>query len=679
MVCKKVIYGALMIKFPDWQKLIRDNLFLLPALALPVVIFAFTLSRYYGFYYDNHYFNLLALEMMDKFRLCFYLGSTYSIHSTLFSYLVYPFFYIFGPTDFSMEFVSALFHLGVVIVCYKLGKDFFSKAFGLIFAYLVAVAPLYLINVYTWNEYTLIAFLNILSVYYYLCAFREHSGQKMILSSFFYALSCLQAIYSMLLLLFFVTYALINLINFRSDAANFNQESKSSGTPIFLRIVFYIGAALSFLYLILLLRAMFISSYAPLYYAGILLLALLSYFGFRKLPGILQVTLRFHLLFFVIAAVILLSADLFVQLDVNFFGQQFGHYRDTYYAGGLGPFRAPFVFGGKALAIFGRPVYLSVLSSIFAFRTGYAKVAFDIYESARVMVSYYRQCYDPAVILFFLFGIAGLFFDIARRGYKRERLDTRQIFPLAWLIASTAAFVNVYPYHMLRIYILPMPYLLAALGINYIADMAAYIYNRRRFAGTAALVVLTLFLSLRQVDFSVKNIFRKYRSDKARSNYYLLFHGWTYGRGYKEVGDFLLKNAPLKIDGKFRSAFVYTISPYTSHGICSIFYNDIDWYTQNKIKIIYDEIHTSYNKYGSRASLIQYLAYLFTLYPDIETVFFADFYDTKDNFAFFSKMHPDIAYYKIINDDDTLDYDCVLYKFDRDSWQSQLSANYTGQ
>ena len=666
-----------MIKFPDWRTLIKNNLLFLPALAMPAVIFAFTISRYYGFYYDNHYFNLLALEMMDKFRLCFYLGSTYSIHSTVFSYLVYPFFYIFGPTDFSMEFVSALFHLGVVIVCYKLGKDFFSKAFGLIFAYLVAVAPLYLINVYTWNEYTLIAFLNILSVYYYLRAFREHSAGKMALSGFCYALSCLQAIYSMLLLLFFVTYALINLINNRRDAVNFKQGPKSSGVSVFLRVVFYIGAVLAFFYLILLLRAMFISSFAPLYYAGIGLLIFLGYFLFRKLPGILQEALRFHLLFFVLAAVILLLADLFVQLDVNFFGQQFGHYRDTYYAGGIGPFRAPFVFGGKALYIFGRPVYLSVLSSIFAFRTGYAKVAFDLSESARIMVSYYRQCYDPAVNLFFLFGIVGLFFDIARRAYKRERLDTKQIFPLAWLIAATAAFVNIYPYHMLRIYILPMPYLLAALGIKYIGDLSAYVYNRRRFAGTLALVALTLFLSLRQIGFSVKNIFRKFTADKARYMYFPLFHGWPYGRGYKEAGDFLLKNAPLKKDGKFRSAFIFTISPYTSGGICSIFYNDMDWYTQNKIKIIYDEIHTSYNKYGSRESLIQYLAYLFSLYPDIETLYFADFYDTKDNFAFFSKCHPDIAYYKIINDDATLEYDCVLYKFDRDSWQSQMSANYT--
>ena len=277
-----------MIKFPDWRTLIKNNLLFLPALAMPAVIFAFTISRYYGFYYDNHYFNLLALEMMDKFRLCFYLGSTYSIHSTVFSYLVYPFFYIFGPTDFSMEFVSALFHLGVVIVCYKLGKDFFSKAFGLIFAYLVAVAPLYLINVYTWNEYTLIAFLNILSVYYYLRAFREHSAGKMALSGFCYALSCLQAIYSMLLLLFFVTYALINLINNRRDAVNFKQGPKSSGVSVFLRVVFYIGAVLAFFYLILLLRAMFISSFAPLYYAGIGLLIFLGYFLFRKLPGIFR-------------------------------------------------------------------------------------------------------------------------------------------------------------------------------------------------------------------------------------------------------------------------------------------------------------------------------------------------------------------------------------------------------
>ena len=128
---------------------------------------------------------------------------------------------------------------------------------------------------------------------------------------------------------------------------------------------------------------------------------------------------------------------------------------------------------------------------------------------------------------------------------------------------------------------------------------------------------------------------------------------------------FLLRCARLKYKGKLKSIFIFTIAADTSAGICSLFYNSIDWYTKNEIRIIYDVKPVSLVKYGTGQALAQYLNQLFYEYPDVQAIYFADFYDTKDNFSFFSKIHPDIPYYQIVNDDDLLDYDCILYKFVR--------------
>lgn len=651
----------------------KDNFLLFSAFVIPVLIFVFTLGRYYGFYYDNHYFNLLALDLMQGLRPWLYLGSHYTIHSSLYSWLVLPLFYIFGPADFSMELLSSIFHLGTILLCFKLGEKFFSRSIGIIFAFLVSVAPIYLVNIYTWPECSLIAFLNLAAIYYFLAGFQEGAKQKVILSGILFCLSCSQSIYSIALLPVFLIYAVWNASSPATRHGGLIAMTPTAPHSITLRAACYLAVIAAASYLIFLIEAMYIGrAWRALYYGAVLLSVFAAAVIFSKLSAKTKSRLSFNCLFFVITATALLLLDLFVQLDMNFFAQRFGYYRDTTFAGGFGVARPPFTLGGAPLAILGRPLYLSVLTSLFAFGSLYSRISFNLWEFFRTMFSYYKECFPAAINIFFIIGITGLLSNAAGHKYRRVALKTGPIFALSWLLGITFSFFNSYPQHILRIYILPMPYFIAALGVYYSSKAAGYVFKGRRSAFALTAFALVSFLSYKQLIFSKGNIYDKYGSDKSRSNYFRLFYGWPYGRSYKEAGEFLLKDAPLKDGRDFRSIFIYTIAADTAQGICSLFFNNIDWYTRNKIKILYDTKPISRVKYGSKSALAAYLKQLFTEHPAVQAVYFADFYDTKDNFSFFSKMHPDIRPYKIVNDDNGLDYDCILYKFERNIWQGRL-------
>lgn len=646
---------------------------LFAALAMPIVIFIFSIGRYYGFYYDNHYFNLLALDLMGGFRPWLYLGSHYTIHSSLYSWLVLPLFYLFGPTDFSMELLSAIFHLGTIVFCFKLGNGFFNRKIGIIFAFLVSIAPIYLLNIYTWPEYSLIAFLNLSSIYYFLTGFSEGSKRRIILSSVLFSLSCSQSIYSIALSPVYLVYALFQAYLYLRNPGQPKYLPVRRKKSLFSAALIYLPVLIAFLYLAASLEAMFIGrSFRILYYGAICLVTFAGISIFNKLSAGAKKILNFSCLFFIITATALLLMDLFIQLDINFFGRNFGYYRDTTFAGGFGTARPFFVFGGAPLAIFGRPLYMSVLSSLLPFSSLYSRVSFSLPEFFRTQLAYYKNCFPPAINIFIIIGIIGILADILYRKFKKFPLNAGLIFALIWLLGITLAFFNAYAQQMLRIYVLPMPYLFAALGVYYVSRAAQYGFKGKRGVLVLTASIVVLFLSLKQLLFIKGNIYDKYKYDKNRSNYFKLFHGWPYGRSYKEAGEFLLKDAPLKERDKFKSILVYTIAGDTSQGICSVFYNNIDWYTRNKIKILYDAKPVSRIKYGSSSALAGYLSRLFAAYPDVRAIYFADFYDTKDNFSFFSKMHPHIKPYKIVNDDDNLDYDCILYKFERDNWQGSI-------
>jgi hypothetical protein len=49
-------------------------------------------------------------------------------------------------------------------------------------------------------------------------------------------------------------------------------------------------------------------------------------------------------------------------------------------------------------------------------------------------------------------------------------------------------------------------------------------------------------------------------------------------------------------------------------------------------------------------------------------VYFSDFVDKDNNFAYFSAAHPDMEPYRIVDDDGLPAFDCMLFRFERSSW-----------
>ncbi|MDP2941078.1 MAG: glycosyltransferase family 39 protein [Candidatus Omnitrophota bacterium] len=655
-------------------KFIKRHSLLLATLAIPCLIFIFTLGKYYGIYYDNHYFHLLGMGLLENFRVFLYLGSHYTVHSSLYSYLLYPVFFLFGPSDLTMESVSAVFHLLSILLCFKLGSRIFSRACGYVFAALFAVAPFFLINIYTVNEYSLTVFLNLAGTYYFLSAFAENSRRKMVFAALIYALSCFHTIYALLSLPFFTLYSLAQL--FRARGADLPAEDQ----PLFwmkskflkFAAVFLLGIA--YLYLFLLLREMFIRENQIICYLLLACFIFLSAVVWKFLNGQVKERIKFCSLFTVVAVGALLLLDLFVQLDINLLHGYFGYWKDTSYVGGFGSGRPFFYFAGRAIKIFGKDIYFSVLSSLLCFTNSYTRGSLDLHAISKIMFSFYKNCFPPAVNIFFLIGVLGLSIEFVAGVYRKSRLGMKVIFPLVWLLATIAVFVNTEPLNVRRVALVPMPYLLAGLGICFSGNAlgaalskAGRIKNIKRAVSiiTAGIACVVTFL---QLGFLKAKVFDRYKYNDDYSGFYHLFHNWPYGRTYKEAGDFLLADAPLKKDGKFRSIVISIIPP-------NWFYGNIEWYTRDKIKVIYDLRYAAYVNYGTKTALAKYLNGAFSGDPDIQEVYFLDLVDPKGENTFFSNIHPDILPYRLLNEGDSANYDCVLFKFERGTWQRQLGVS----
>ncbi|OGX46338.1 MAG: hypothetical protein A3G38_00400 [Omnitrophica WOR_2 bacterium RIFCSPLOWO2_12_FULL_51_8] len=656
------------MKLHPFKGLIGSNPWLALIVSLPAAIFVLTLGRYYGFYYDNHYFNLLSQELIGHFKVYFYLGSHYTVHSSFYSYLLYPLFLIFGPSNFSAQLLSACFHLLAVLVCYKLGGRFFSRGLGLIFAALFAAAPFFLINVYTLSEYSLTVFLNLTCLYYFLLAFEERSRQKMVGAAVIYALSCFHTIYSLLGFPFFALYSCAQLFPKRDDVV----LSGCGGCKFFRWPVFAVFF-LAYLYAVLLLKEMFMPAMGALYGSSLIVFAGIFFWSVKRLSGAIRERIKFSFLFIFISLGILLLLDLLVQIDINLFHQRFGYYRDTGYVGGFGTARVFFYFAGRQIKILGQNIYFSVISSLFAFTDSYTRGSLNLIEINRVMLGFYKGCFPPVINIFFIAGALGACLEFVRNGYKNSGFKVRLIFPLVWLIATSAAFVNTEPLNVRRIALAPMPYLFAGLGILYAGSALRFIAgiitkgSYQNKAALAAAAGITCSVTLSQLVFLKREVFDSYKYQNFNQNSYHFFHNWPYGRTYQEAGDFLLRDAPLKKGQTYRSIIVSIIPP-------NWFYGSIEWYTRDKIKVIYDLRYAAYINYGTKAALALYLNGAFLSSPDIEAVYFLDVVDPKGENNFFSRLHGDIPPYKVIDTGKAAVYDCLLYKFSRESWQEQLGV-----
>lgn len=647
-------------------------------LLLPAVVFACTLNRYYGYYYDNKFFNLLALELWESPRLYLYLGSHYHVPSTLYSYLAYPFFLVLGPGDLALELLSSIFHILTVLVCYMIGARFHGKVFGSVFAVLVALSPIHLIQIYTIPDLSFAVFLSVSALYLYMRGLEERSSPRVAISAAVYALACFQAIYFLLLMPFYAAYSLIYL---------FRKGGMAKNRRLLKRLM--AGAAAGSVFLILLpaygylyLLAQAVLGFQPqkwMVYAvaasGSALLVALR----KKLPDII-----FSMQFIYISVALLLYFDLMVQIDYWFFGHSFGYFLDAIPAGGYDG-RPAAHFAGRELTIYGKPVHMSVLTSMLEFvgngTESFARTGASSFESLRHLYSaYYLKSY-PASIVWLSF--AGAFFFIISSVAKILRGDARAvlyIYPLVLLATVLIPIADLGPdyYNIRRIYIPPVPYLFAAFGITVIARAALYpamalCHRHREYELVAAsAAILAAFVTLAQIGYSIDNIYQRYDSDRKTKMYFRLFYGHAYGRSYKEVGDFLLKDAPPRQGGAYRAALVFTIPEDTLIGRSLPLFNTVNWYARNQVKVIYDFKKKSSGLYGTKELLAAYLEKLFKENPALDAVYFADFVDYGENFSYFSKAHPAIKPYAVVDDGGHNNYDCKLYKFEKWYWKDAL-------
>lgn len=639
----------------------------------PAVLFAFTLGRYYGYYYDNKFFNLLALELLDDPSLYLYLGSHYHVPSSLYSYLSYLIMLVIGPGDIAVEIPAALSHLATAYLCYVLGRRFLGKPVGIAFGVLVAWAPMHLVQVYTMPDLSLAVLFNVAAIYLFLVGLETRSSMRVALSALIFSFGCFQAIYSLLLLPFY----LLSAITFTvwPDEANVGEKSTGSGKKVAAAAALVLSLP-AYTYLYLLYRATYLphSGYSLVFLSGFLLAFLLL----MKKSLHASERLFFPAFFFALTAALLSYFDLIIQLDYYFFGHSFGYYIEADVAGGYGG--RPLVhFMGKELSLFGIPVRMSVLTSMFEFvGKDFARLsAVNVEGLVHLYSAYFIKSFPPQVQLLFFAGVIGLVWRAASCIRSGMRPSLFAIFPLFWLASVVNPFIDLGPdyFNIRRIYILPMPYLVAAIGAVEVSLMAGKVLKGSRVPLLIAIVALT---TSAQIQFSADNIFTKALNDKKAGMYFKLFYGHYYGRSYGETGAFLLNDAPLKEKGLYRSALIFTIPEDSFVGRSLPLFNTINWYTHDMIKVHYAFKKRSAELYGTKERLANYIECLFEESPELQVIYFADFVDDENNYAYFSKVHSDIRPYAVVDDDGSIAFDSLIYKFERTGWGNAAGGAASG-
>jgi hypothetical protein len=556
-----------------------------------------------------------------------------------------------------VQLVCALLHLLTTWFCFRIGERLRGRVLGLIFAALVSLAPIYFINIYTVTDFTFSAALNAAAIYYFLCGFEGSSFRKLFLAAALYSLSCFHLIYSLLLLVFFAAYASYRLFSSWIPQA---QQGLMPGKAASYAFRIFFGAG--FLYAALLLQPIIAPRGAALFFISLAAFTCWLVVSFSRLLPAAREKIKFCLFFPAAVACALLLLDLFIQLDIRLLKEYFGYYRDSAFAGSFGTHRVFFYFSGQPVKVLGVNIYYSVLSSIFAFTGSYAKGSLSAFSALRMMADYYGKCFPAAVLFAAGAGLIGLCIDMALIKLRRRPLGAWRIFALLWFASLSLTFANLGQYHGRRIFLLPMPYFFAALGVDYLARLLAAGLKKRIYP--AAALALAAALTAHQLIFLKREVFaERFKFEKISPYGDHLFHNWDYGRSFREVGEFILRDAPLKKDGRYRSVFIYSVPPLW-------FYNNIDWYLQNKLKVVYSDRPTAYAYYGKKESLEGFLRDMFASSADIQAVYFADFLAVKPEERFFSLLHPEVAAYQVFSDRSGAGYDCLLYKFVRQKGRS---------
>jgi hypothetical protein len=442
--------------------------------------------------------------------------------------------------------------------------------------------------------------------------------------------------------------------------------------------LFFIAAVPAYTYIYLLFKFTFMQNSKS---AVLMLLLPAAILLTARIRPAAWVRAGFSFLFVLVTLALLSYFDLIVQIDYFFFDHSFGYFLDATRAGGYGG-RPPVRYMGTELFIHGVPIYMSVLTSVYEFAgSSFAKSSFNLDAIKHLYSSYFAVSYPLSVRAFFFIGLISVAAGSVKSFIADKKLPLFYIYPLVWCVAASAPLIDLGPdyYNIRRVYILPLPYIFTAFGVLGAAAAAAAVAkwsglcsNKQRVAVFFS-VALAVFISADQIRFSVDNIFQKYTNDKKESMFFKLFYGHYYGRSYKEVGDFLLKDMPPQKDGIVNSVLIYSIPEDTPYGRALPLFNTVSWYTNNRIRTVCDFKDKSIELYGTPQGLTNYLDSFFKPDPNVAAVYVADYVDEEDqNFSVFSRLYPRLKPYAVVDDDGVKRFDVKLFKFERESWKEML-------
>ncbi|MFN2225509.1 MAG: glycosyltransferase family 39 protein, partial [Anaerolineae bacterium] len=135
------------------------------------------------------------------------------IQPPLYYYLLHGWIQLFGDSEFSLRWLSALFGMLTVPLIYALaGQLFRSRLAGLLAALLLAVSPLHVWYAQEARMYTLLTFLGVLSSYLLLLAMRAPDRRRQAAWWAAYALIGIAAVYTHYFAFFVLAFQAIYLL-----------------------------------------------------------------------------------------------------------------------------------------------------------------------------------------------------------------------------------------------------------------------------------------------------------------------------------------------------------------------------------------------------------------------------------------------------------------------------------
>lgn len=135
------------------------------ALLVLVLLLAFALRLYRLGYQSLWYDEAVSMHLAMKDLGSLTLHTARDIHPPLYYYLLHFWILTVGSSEFSAAFLSLVFGVLIIALCYRLGSELCDRRAGLLTAFLIAVSPFNLWYSQEVRMYTLGAFLGLVSLY----------------------------------------------------------------------------------------------------------------------------------------------------------------------------------------------------------------------------------------------------------------------------------------------------------------------------------------------------------------------------------------------------------------------------------------------------------------------------------------------------------------------------------